>query len=308
MYTNRFATTALVALSSLLVAPAAHANWEVCYEAQEVNVPGYDGLDRPTTWTGVNDDGHVVGSYCIYEGCQPYAVAGAIYHFRAGTFEKFAVPGYDLTLPGKMNDNGDIALQACNLMSEDPEDLTCQAFLRDRRGRYLPLAAPDSPRVAAVSVNENGVIGGYWWDEEWGYRGVVWDEDNFSVFDAWRGRETYVGEVLDDGTMVGTVVLDATSMGFWMDDEGVSYLRYPAHKSMWVNGANDRGWYVGRERALGKDLAYLYKAGEYTRVRIDGAHDSAALDINDYGVIVGTYDEGSRGFIARPEPCIRLPE
>lgn len=297
-------TLLLATVTSLLAWPAALSANETCYEIDLVNVLGPYGVERPTRWMGVTNSGLVSGSFCVYDDCDPFVVAGALYDSQHDTFETFKVPGYRITFAGKANNMGEVAIQACNPKSPRPYDWACRPFVRTAEGDFIQLEAPRGDWTAAMSIDDDRRVGGQWWERQRGRLGLVWDEYGYEVFDASPGNQTIISEVLNDGSIVGTVVSPdwSQSWGFRMED-GMSYLIPPQGTSLIVDGGNNRGQVVGRVVEDGVQKAFLWERGEMRLLDIEGAYDSMAADINDNGTIVGSYDDRWSGFVAYRMVC-----
>lgn len=299
-------TLLLATVTSLLAWPSALSAKDTCYDIEKVNVPGPYGVDRSTSWTGVNNSGLVSGNFCVYEGCDPFVIGGALYDTHQDAVETFQVPGYAMTFPGKLNNMGEVAIQACNPRSDAAYDWMCRPYVRNASGAFIPLERPRSVWTAGSSIDDERRVGGQFWDNTRGYLGIVWDEDGWQVIDMFPGYQTFIGEVLNDGTIVGSVVsLDWTeAWGFEIGDNGMSWIIPPEDNPLFfVDGGNNRGQKVGRELSTGVERAYVLYRGELTPLDIEGAYNSQAADINEHGVIVGTYNDYSWGFVARPVTC-----
>jgi hypothetical protein len=115
---------------------------------------------------------------------------------------------------------------------------------------------------------------------------------------------TIASGIANDGTIVGSF-FDGNGVihGFLRDRSGV-YAQYdaPVTNSSFTSiaGINERGDIVGTFEQDGAYRGFVVRKGVFQPLQFPSASDTDAFNIADSGVIVGTYEAFSRGFIAYP--------
>lgn len=161
-----------------------------------------------------------------------------------------------------------------------------------------------------LDINNHGQMAGYFTDDEGTGHGFVRDEGVFTPIDFPGAGGTTVGEVLDDGTMVGTYtdVGDDpfTSHGFVLEDGAFTTIDLPDALATSVSSMNNEGQMLGTfVDADGGVHGFLLKDGEVTPIDFPGATVTIANKLNDKGQAVGYFSETdatlpvtrSRGFV-----------
>jgi hypothetical protein len=316
MLTNRFAILALAAIASLPLAPAASAARDTCYDVETVNMQDEEGNDLQTWWMGVNNAGVLVGGYCEDESCavQP----AVVYDPASGRVETFMPDGYDYSTWGEINEHGEVAMSFA-LLGESGEWLANAAFLRDPDGGMTMLEDPSPGKDGIYSsqgINTAGVVVGWYYDSaDDRFHGAIWEDGGYTVYDLPGWENTLLDSIANDGSIAlatyhesedpSSVAQDYRS--FIDDGRDVTPIDFDG-EPIAIEGLNTRGQAVGHEYSTGSARNVLYEDGSFSTLDIEGATWSMAIDINDHGVIVGTWggDDGFwNGFVATPVPCRR---
>jgi hypothetical protein len=129
--------------------------------------------------------------------------------------------------------------------------------------------------------------------------------------------QTEIRGINNRGDLVGTYVEPSGEIIGWIQERGarwwrsgpVVFVTVPGSDRNILSGINGRRLAVGTYRPTGTPVpvfreSYLYDDGDLTLpLTFPGAVSTRALDINNRGIIAGTFDVFSYGFLAQPVAC-----
>jgi hypothetical protein len=195
----------------------------------------------------------------------------------------------------------------------DPVTGTNRGFIRAPSGRtaFLRQAAPDETGKLVEAINDLGVVVGSYDDGEGRTHGVTFARNTPTLFDYPGAVGTRLTGINDQGVSVGYWLdraechcpadADLVRRGFILRRGKVEPLDFAV--AVVPLGINERGQIVGRyANEDGVRHGFLFERGTYRTLDFPGAADTVLTRINNRGVIVGTYDDFSRGLIAYPTP------
>jgi uncharacterized membrane protein len=153
---------------------------------------------------------------------------------------------------------------------------------------FTTIDVPSSSSVSATGINDGGQVVGYYVDPV---------------------RNQALGFIFRDGHFAATGIADPGTGGFqpvdinnfgqllgYSGEHSVLYshgtfsdLQLKFHST--ASGFNDLGQIVGQLSFSHGVGSFVYSNGNYTDVRVPGAFRTLVADINDRGVIVGTYGD-----------------
>ena len=200
------------------------------------------------------------------------------------------------TLAFDINDYGEIVGQTATSPSS--------YFSFDYQGgTFSPVAVAGATNTSANTINDNGLVGGYY--EPGGSTPRYGFLDANGSFTAPINLTPFVSTTVDGinnpGNYVGSSYLGGPNFRGYIDQAGtVTFLTAPGATSTSANGINDANDVVGSYAAGGHTHGFIYQAGIYTTVDDPLGADTVAADINNAGQIVGWYtDVGghTHGFI-----------
>lgn len=257
-------------------------------------------IDVPNALTtearGINARGDIVGDYVDVNDI-PHA-----FLLRKGVFTTIDVPNAAATISAfDINARGDIV---GNFV--DAGDVTHGFLLSD--GQFTQIDFPRSGSTTVFDINNAGDISG------------TADQGTFvfkdGVYRLVRIPDTWLDAIVfsaqDNGrVLVGAAVTpDGGPLGFIRHKPGEFELLFP-HPAAPCTGAreiNQRGDIVGLFDGCDEGSTasgFVLRDGKFTRIDVPGSVLTAALGINDDGVIVGRYEDRkgrTRGFKAVPRP------
>ena len=177
------------------------------------------------------------------------------------------------------------------------------SFVRSKGGEFTVL--PDVPGAVlteATSINNQGIIVGFYFDENFAPHGFILRDGAFTLVDYPGGTRTILTRINERGQITGIRRdPDGHRRGFVIDNGVVTTIDVPGSRNTRIGGINNQGHVVGYyDDANLVSHGFLLKDGVFTTLDFPGASDTALLDINDRGVIAGTYDGFSRGLVASP--------
>jgi hypothetical protein len=311
----RFALFAfsLIAFPSLVFAQATPG-----YTIYQVNYPGA----AQTIILGTNDEtsarGALVGVTYLPDDDWP------VHFIRYGsTYVPFSIEGTVYADPNALNNARVVA--GTYRPSEDVYDWAGFAHIGHSKKHTTVATEHISAglHTSATGINDAGDVTGYYNpDGAYGnYQGFILRGDTLTYLPVVPGWGIYPNDINNHGHVVGTTVEIEThqTFGFLYDGSQYHFIAHPESTYAWVEGVNDHGHIVGNRFVLewgdpnsedGKICCwrgFLLKNGVFTT--INGAKDgeTSVSDINNRGVIVGTFyrpGDGwkAHGFQAVPKP------
>jgi hypothetical protein len=323
---NRFLTLSTSNFTAILLGVAllafasqsAEAKPDICYNYEYVNVPDGEVGDKYTSWTGINNQGVIVGNYLINMDWSPTPegdmVGGVIYDSNHGTFETFTVPApYDWVGLVSIDERGYVVGTAHILTGWPPSDGAVFVRAPDGTLEFLAEPKPGTLEYASGACTNSGMVVGAYDDPENNDRrtGFILEDDVYTFYDLGPDVErTFIRGVNSRGDLVGNATLPGGDLIGWVDTgSGPDIVTVPDARSTSINGINGPGDYVGTYR-MPDPMPYdpgtgfvSLGSGEFQDLNVPDAYDVEAMDINNKGVIVGTTDFFSWGFIATPYNC-----
>jgi uncharacterized membrane protein len=255
--------------------------------------------------SGINNRGEITGEYL-----RPASESGLVLD-RRGRISSFDVAGAAGTEAVRINARGQIVGEYSNDTAFVNDSASVRAYVATRGGRFIRLRIPGAERMTAFGINDRGwVVGTYvergtprnpdgTYSEAHGY---LWRHGRFQTIDVKGASVTELYEINNRGEMVGIYIDSRTGdqRGFLRSRHGrITEIKLRGGRFTIPFGLNDRGQIVGFTSDAGPDgnginihgFALLRGVdGPVTRVNVPGAPQTAALGINDYGQIVGAYE------------------
>jgi hypothetical protein len=302
-----------VAVCAFSLAPLAALGGEpTCYDFEALDAPAPYG---ETSWWGINNRGELVANFRVDDSTDA-PVWGGVYDMRDGSFEVFHVDGYDYRTVARMNDKGEVAGHGSTA------DGYVMSFFRSADGEMTLLDHLDG--FVATDINNKGEISGYFatgplsW---YLYEGAVVSGKDFSDIEwyelddpDWGGWSGLWANNDAGGLVVSWENTDSWPWFLYGVDygRGFSATAWPDPWDELISwGVNNRGDVVGGLRDYDTDPPthpgfVASKDGTFTEVWYGDPAEmrwTTILDINDHGVLAGTYDGYSRGFVGWPVDC-----
>jgi len=221
------------------------------------------------------------------------------------SFTSFDIPGATSYFVAGLNDEG---LVAGSWLAADGSTL---GFIRFPDGRIsTPIVDPNDNSGLTVlrALNDEGVIAGFYGANV--SNGFLLTEGQFRTVDFPGAVSTALRGINNLGDVSGTysiVDLNADEFGFIIPRRGpaISFkLPDPTDTGIVVGGINDLRQLVGYYTDATSTLVGFLRqpSGQFVSVIIPAAVSTQVLGINDCGIVVGTWGDGStaHGFYGRP--------
>ena len=221
------------------------------------------------------------------------------------SFTLFDIPGATSYFVAGINDEGLIA------GTWTTANGASVGFIRLSDGRIsTPIVNPNDNSGLTVlrAVNDEGVIAGFYGANV--SSGFLLIEGKFQTVDFPGALATALRGVNNLGDVSGTysvVDLNADEFGFIIPRRGppISFkLSDPTGIGIVVGGINDLRQLVGYYTDATSTLVGFLRqpSGQFVSVIVSGAVSTQVIGINDCGIVVGTYGDGStaHGFYGRP--------
>jgi probable HAF family extracellular repeat protein len=158
---------------------------------------------------------------------------------------------------------------------------------------FTPIDVPKARDVELTGINNAGQIVGYYSDDSppFAVHGLLYSGGNLTVMDLPAFGINNIGQIVVDG-------------GFLNSDGSFTPIGLPPEPTCCAqtHGINDAGQIVGSYIYWNQTDAeayhgFLYSAGNFTTIDAPGADpfygDTIARGINNFGQIVGTFDDGN---------------
>ena len=221
------------------------------------------------------------------------------------SFTSFDIPGATSYFVAGLNDEG---LVAGSWLAADGSTL---GFIRFPDGRIsTPIVDPNDNSGLTVlrALNDEGVVAGFYGANV--SNGFLLTEGQFRTVDFPGAVATALRGINNLGDVSGTysiVDLNADEFGFIIPRRGpaISFkLPDPTDTGIVVGGINDLRQLVGYYTDATSTLVGFLRqpSGQFVSVVVSGAVSTQVLGINDCGIVVGTWGDGStaHGFYGRP--------
>lgn len=310
---GRTTALGLAGLVGLLTLPATsrasggqkdNGNYEFTAFNVPTTVPVSPGIG--TTAFGINNRGQIVGNFPTYapDGVTVW-IAGFL--FEDGKFIDLSIPGSPWTELIKINDHG---VAVGDYLDPDQNTFQAHHFVRRVDGtiQLLPPVMPGAGFLAEnIGINNQGTIVGSFDLADGVPQGFILNDGAYSIFNYPGAAGTFLREINNSGTILG-FWLDAQGNlhGFLRDSKGsLAPIEMPGAGvgGTFAFGLNNIGEVVGMYFGTDSNLhGFVLSHGVY--ITLDAPNDggyTAALGINDEGVIVGSYGPGGdEGLIATP--------
>jgi probable HAF family extracellular repeat protein len=271
----------------------------------------YTNIDIPgvaTSVSGINNAGVMVGSF---EGTDPNSTTlfdtHAFVRDAAGGITIIDLPGALLTIPGTINDLGDVA----GSIFGDPVDGSTHGFIL-HNGVFQPIVFPGATSTFVGAINNNGDLVGQFQDSQFNVHGFLFSDGQFTVLDLVplvSSNVTIPTAINNKGVIAGTVLVPDTFRGFTLKNDLFRPFDVPDQGQTNGIGFNDGGdivgWYID---ANGVQHGYLRTSQpQFFTVDFPGGDNIIPLGINAQGTIVGTYHDANGPHSFRADPIL-LPD
>ena len=220
-------------------------------------------------------------------------------------FTSFDIPGATSYFVAGINDEG---LVAGSWLAADGSEV---GFIRSPDGHIAtPIVDPNDNSGLTVlrAINDDGVIAGFYGANV--SNGFLLAEGKFRAVDFPGAVATALRGINNLGDLSGTysvVDLNADEVGFIIPRRGpaISFkLADPTGTGIVVGGINDLRQLVGYYTDASSTLVGFLRqpSGQFVSVIVPGAVSTQVYGINDCGIMVGVWGDGStaHGFYGRP--------
>jgi hypothetical protein len=250
---------------------------------------------------GIGAQGTIVGSFDDDNGTHGFVL-------REGRFSQIDFPSAIETDPKSINARGEIVGYYFD------SDFNLHGFY-NFRGRFRAIDIPFSIETRAESIDEEDVISGEYVDQAGNEHGYLLRDEQFETIDVPDSLSTDVWGVSNDGWLAGDYS-DATTVRAYVRPKRGPFitLDVPGSVAASVRSINDRHEVVGRWDdnsvppvqlpCTTQCHGFYWHKGKFYSIEFPGALYTIALGINNAGLIVGRYVDGSNnehGFLARPK-------
>ncbi len=277
--------------------------WAETYTYKFVDVP-FEGASE-TELFGINNHGVAVGSYLDQDGMR----RGFILDTQTWSFTDYAVSGATGTRLFGINDTG-------TMTGYWQKAGGFQHGFFYASGIVTDVDRPGFTTNYAWGINNSGQIAGYVFDFSSGFSILSHQYDiadgTFSeVLYNTAGDGTVTRGINDEGTQVGwSLEPDGSTPGLIYQNGEFTPFSLGSDRSTLPNDINNLGDIVGNVANLdftGSQGFVRDAMGNVSYLAVPDAEYTQALGINDYGVVVGFFEDESesiRGFVATviPEP------
>lgn len=294
----RFAALRALTLALALAPAAGHA--QVRYHFVPFNDPAAGPAG--TSAFGLNDRGTVVGNYGDASGNTDAFV------YKDGVFTTVIVNGSPSTYIYKVNDWG---VSAGNFY--DVTTSTSPMFVRAADGTITVLAGPASyvNDIEPWGINNYGeIVGGFTTNPSptvTSFYGFVYKDGQYHVYTGPAMSGAFFTGVNDWGQIVGsTQYITGAGKGFLLENGKYQSLNYPGSDDTTPLSINDWGVVTGYFDKDGEAHGFIMVNGAFHKLDYPGTTHgwpgTWPMDVNNFGVVAGTYNSFSQGFLAIPVP------
>jgi uncharacterized membrane protein len=166
-------------------------------------------------------------------------------------------------------------------------------------GTFTYFGYPSQQVTVPGGINDSGLIVGYATqnaNRRSSVVGFLYDGTTFTMLKDGQNQVTDALGINNAGAVVGAAGTLGSTNGFEFINGRYKVILFPGqHVSAFANGINNLGEIVGftipaADQCPGiYECGYAYKAGKFQNVDFPGALETAALGVNDNGIIVGWY-------------------
>lgn len=204
------------------------------------------------------------------------------------TFTTMDVPGASITQPNGINTAGDIVGFYGQSASGILGGFLCH------NGTFNFFNYPGQDETIPGGINDSGLIVGSATQipsERTTVVGFLYDGANFTTFKDGSNVATYGLGLNNAGVVVGEAGTLFSTNAFELVNGHYKTINFPgSYNYGFANSVNSQGLVVGWTISGVTDLGYMVKSGRVRDVSIPGAQRTAALGVNDDGIVVGWYN------------------
>jgi uncharacterized membrane protein len=290
-------TRAIIVVVSLMTAAGCTRQTESTYSFTELSFPG----STATSAAGINDAGHIVGTYW-----QEGRAHGFV--FRDGAYTSIAFPNALQTQLHGISQEGDIV--GSYGVDDGQSGMVFHGFLMTRSGDFKEFQHPDFRYGMAMGIAADGTVVGCYHNEDGvpGMRGMTIPAHAFIeagvTLDAVSILDTptsmHNGTAPDGSKIVG--MISDIGRGYLIEGDVLTHIDVPDAKRTEAWGVSSSGTVVGvYVDAASARHGFVLENGQFTTIDVPDAKSTVAMGINARGQIVGgfeTADGQRRGYVA----------
>jgi uncharacterized membrane protein len=273
-----------------------------CPEQVELTITPIDYPNASATVaSGINNLGHVVGSYVDRAGTHGFLLVGT-------TYTPINFPGSTYTTARSINNNGHIV---GDFQDESRRFYGYVLVDGDYQRINIPSEFPGFfSQSSAQGINDRGEIVGNYLDRFEIIHGFLWVNGLKAIIDHPEGVPRTIADaggnpprgINDLGQIVGDFK-DAAGLvhGYIRSNGNFTKLEVPCAPGSSITGINDSRQFVGTFGVSGTaaQFPYLFDGRTFIQINVPGATATLPIGINDLGQIVGGYIQRGvdRGFV-----------
>jgi probable HAF family extracellular repeat protein len=203
------------------------------------------------------------------------------------TFTTIDVPGAAVTSVRGINTTGDMV----GYYAETSNGPTHAFLLRD--GIFTFLDYPGATYTRAMGINDSGQIVGYAVKGDAAAIGFRYDGSTFTAIRVPSRSATFTWGINNGADIVGGAGTFGATRGFELHASRFKDISPPGNYIyIYGTGINNFGKIVGWTSGVNVN-GFAYKRGSFQTISFPGSSMTEAWGINDSGVIVGWYQQGS---------------
>lgn len=290
----------LILFLSLFLAAGAPEAWSQSYDFRIIDFPGAVS----TSVNGVNNHGHVVGSYSDGFTSHGFLYDGTDFV----TIDYTSLPGS--TFLRDINDSGKIV----GGFSLAGDYYYTNDFIYDGQS-FTSLSFPGNTETYIGGINDAGfAAGGYYDWADNSSNGFLYKDGVFTMFPS----TVMFTDANDTGQIIGVepdFYISALLNGAGMGQINFDQDNNPYGIDIWAWGINDAGVIVGDfyDSDLNASVGFIYDSagGRVTSLLYPGSTYTGLSGINDLGQLVGSFadaDYVTHAFLATPVRQAGVPE